>query len=129
MQEHQKVLNIHICCGNDSNIINDLKKNKVTKSNYTTFQYKLIKKFEQRSKERQIYYQSKYSLLRWSYEDIKSKANKINEGFKKESSFILNLVAMSSDTEFTPIQFVIYSTSDNAFYTKCNRDDALDYLL
>ena len=31
------------------------------------------------------------------------------------------------ETDFTPLQFVIYSTGEKTFYTNFNRDDELDY--
>ena len=119
----------YLTCGNDKNIINDIKNNKITERNYTKFENKLIKKFKDRSKVRQIYYQSKYSLLRWSYNDIQTKKNKIKDVFKKESTFILNLVGINSNIDFMPLQFVIYSINEKTFYSKCDRDDNLDFLL
>lgn len=118
----------YLTCGNDEKILNDIKENKITKSNYTKFQYHLIKKFESRSKMRQLWYQSKSSLLRWEHNDLKSKKNIIKKSFEKTSTFILNLVGINSEIDFMPLQFVIYSTGEKTFYTNFNRDDELDYL-
>ena len=119
----------YLTCGNDENILDDIKKNKITKSNYTKFQYRLIKKFESRSKMRQLWYQSKSSLLRWKKNEVNSKKDIIKKYFEKASTFILNLVGINSEKDFTPLQFVIYSTKEKTFFNQFNMDDDLDNLL
>jgi hypothetical protein len=119
----------YLSCGNDEKILDDIKKNKITKSNYTKFQYYLIKKFESRSKMRQLWYQSKSSLLRWKKNEVDSKKDILRKYFEKTSTFILNLVGINSETDFTPLQFVIYSTKEKTFFNQFNMDDHLDNLL
>ena len=89
----------------------------------------LIKKFESRSKMRQLWYQSKSSLLRWKKNEVDSKKDILRKYFEKTSTFILNLVGINSETDFTPLQFVIYSTKEKTFFNQFNMDDHLDNLL
>ena len=119
----------YLTCGNNKLILDDIKNNKIKETNYSKFQNKLLKKFKKRSKMRQLWYQSKFSLLRYNYDELTSKINSIKSNFKEESTFILNLVGINSETDFTPLQFVIYSKNKETFYNNFNRDDELDSLL